>query len=199
MTSRSSFTTAPEIPKVLASHVVATSAVINLVKCVGNYIGDWDCVADTLDQSYSFLCGQGKSGLDLTSISQRPETKTVIAQLEGIEYASHCLSDENLVKFMTSFVSLSMNELVSGRPISSDVEVHFDLNKLLDDKSIAAGAPSSAALSYLRQASECGIVGYAFRVVVSTAKANAHRIFSVWQMVSSHFRLMASLKVINLF
>jgi hypothetical protein len=109
--------------------------------------------------------------------------------MESIVDVTKFLTEENLVKFLTSFVSLSTSEIESlhSHQESFDAFIAADIQALLkesisSDKFMNAstwGAPSSFALS----------------VVVSTAKLNSLRISSVWQMVTSHIRLVASSKV----
>lgn len=143
----------------------------------GDYCSDWDCVADCLSQSSCIL--HSPDSVD----------KGLSTTMESIVDVTKFLTEENLVKFLTSFVSLSTSEIESlhSHQESFDSFIAADMQTLLkesisSDKFMNAsawGAPSSFALS----------------VVVSTAKLNSLRISSVWQMVTSHIRLVASSKV----
>lgn len=143
----------------------------------GDYCSDWDCVADCLSQSSCIL--HNPDSVD----------KGLSTTMESIVDVTKFLTEENLVKFLTSFVSLSTSEIESlhSHQESFDAFIAADIQALLkesisSDKFMNAntwGAPSSFALS----------------VVVSTAKLNSLRISSVWQMVTSHIRLVASSKV----
>jgi hypothetical protein len=50
-------------------------------------------------------------------------------------------------------------------------------------------------LSYLQRGLKHGCVNFSLKAVVEISKVNAYRISSIWQMVTSHLRMMAALKV----
>lgn len=148
---------------------------------MGNYCGDWDCVADCLNQSYGVVSLTEKNS---------PSFAMVKSILEQVIELTPVLREENLVKFMTSFVSLSAMdmEMMQGRHYSYDSFMSHDFEKILKENLLS----ESSFISFTRWG---GPSSFSFSVVVSTAKLNCFRISSIWQMVSSHMRLIASSRV----
>jgi hypothetical protein len=55
--------------------------------------------------------------------------------------------------------------------------------------------PSTVKLNYLQRGMKNGCVNFSLKSVIEISKVNAFRISSIWQMVTSHLRMMASMRV----
>ena len=56
---------------------------------------------------------------------------------------------------------------------------------------------SAAKLNYLQRGMKHGCVSFSLQSVIEISKKNAYRVSSIWQMVTSHLRMMASMKVLQ--
>lgn len=159
---------------------------IKLLSAVGNYCLDWDCVADCLNQAYSICLHRLHGEVNST---ERASAAAVSNALENIVNITSGLREENLVKFMTSFVALSASdmELMQGNQYSFDAFAATELVKILQD--------NQRQSSYISFTQWGGPSYFSFSIVVSTAKLNCYRISSIWQMVTSHIRLVMSSRV----
>lgn len=148
---------------------------------IGDYCNDWDCIADCLSQSRALVAATDEYG--------KEDTVSMTSLLESIVNISMFLREENLVKFMTSFVTLSTSDIESLliRQDAYEGFISADFQTILKDSLSSEGFVSFATWS--------GPNCFSFSVVVTTAKLNARRISGVWQMVASHIRLVASSKV----
>ncbi len=83
----------------------------------------------------------------------------------------------------------------------SDIKRSFRPNTLSSRSSATPTATSASAissshkLSYLQRGVRSGHVSFSLQALIEISKKNAFRISSIWQMVTSHLRMMASMKV----
>jgi hypothetical protein len=166
-----------------------------LIKSSGNIFPDWDSVADCLDQFFTVIAAKTKS-ISQSSVIQQVECREVMNSLQKLHFFTVDLSNESLIKFMTSFVTLSVNDLamLAGSESEPDGAIQFDLRGL--QSSSVSGFWTKESENYLSSGLQMGYVSYAFKVVITTVKLNIHRLSSIWQMVASHLRFMASMKVL---
>jgi hypothetical protein len=57
------------------------------------------------------------------------------------------------------------------------------------------GSDATAGPEYLRAGLDKGVVSFSLQAVVEISRLNAFRMSSIWQMVTSHLRMLASLRV----
>jgi hypothetical protein len=119
---------------------------------------------------------------------------------------------------MTSLVALSLNTLAVGASSlsstnrkrqassSSGTSSGNASNNINNINSTASGASgvgggggNSASVTivgpaYMLEGLQSGFVSFSLEAVVDITKINAHRVSSVWQMVTSHLRMIGSLK-----
>jgi hypothetical protein len=55
--------------------------------------------------------------------------------------------------------------------------------------------PAAVKLNYLQRGMKNGCVNFSLKSVIEISKVNSFRISSIWQMVTSHLRMMSSMKV----
>jgi hypothetical protein len=176
-----------------------------------------------------------------------PEIEKVFSAVERFKSYSVFLSDEALVRLMTSLVALSMNHLAvsasssyAGSGEESDDSdggaaggdrrgggmrgnnSSADIIQVSAVGSVGMGAgasggggagggmgmgmgmvavsrvrpdSSSAGLAYMAEGIRNGTISFSLQALIEITKLNAFRISVVWQMVISHLRMIASLKV----
>jgi hypothetical protein len=169
--------------------VQALIRLLQLIHVVGDVITDWDSIIDCVEQILLLPPSSTKSaavGAD-DSISASDMDKVLSAFQRLISYSAF-LSDDSLVKLMSSLVALSLNSLETS---SHSHQPNFKVPK----SSIFRANEAKANLPYLADCLSEGMVGFSFQAVIEVAKLNAHRVSCVWQMVSSHLRMIASYKV----
>ena len=54
---------------------------------------------------------------------------------------------------------------------------------------------SSAGLAYMAEGIRSGTISFSLQALIEVTKLNSFRISTIWQMVISHLRMVASLKV----
>lgn len=230
-------------------HVQAFVRLTQVVHFLGDVISDWDTIVDSFEQLVSILIantGKMTGGLCTTTIHDELTSQDVDKIIQGIERFvgySVVLSDETLVRLMTSLVALSLNSLAitsssftptvgtstnaassstpssvssfASRAISSPLQASsLSLSSSAATAStpmkIDRGASSDtggalrrlqylACESYMIDALSSCSVSYSLHAVVEITKLNPFRISTIWQMVASHLRVMASHKVRTVF
>lgn len=140
----------------------------------------------------------------------------VFGAVERFKAYSVFLSDEALVKLMTSLVALSMNSLAvsatiahSGTSADQDVGSGYGSGSSNSARSLGGGGAQQqvnahrlksltsdpACPEYLLSGVRSGAITFSLQTVIEVTKLNAFRVSAVWQMVTSHLRMIASLKV----
>jgi hypothetical protein len=157
-----------------------------------NVISDWDCVVDCFDQIYM----RGKYSND--SFVANKDLLFLSALIDRFPAYSTLMNDESLVKFVTSLVALSMNTLTSdalqNSVLSSGSESFYaDVINVIQCSN--TGDSPMMFPQYLSRGLQDRNLSFSFKFAIETAKFNSFRIASIWQMVISHIRIMASMKV----
>jgi len=221
-------------------HVQASVRLLQVVHVLADAITDWDAVLDCFEQLTLFLS---------SSKSIFHEDVTPL-ELEKISNAIHrfknytiFLSDEALVRMMSSLVALSLNSLAvsatstlssttssnganssqlgGGAGVSmagtggvnalekaiqrSVSNINGAISTGLQGGGPNGASPLSAGVNASLQYSVEGMstassssalsCSYSLQAAVDIAKCNAYRIACIWQMVTSHLRMIASHKV----
>lgn len=231
-------------------HYQAFVRLSQVVHIIGDTVTDWDNIVDAFEQLVDYFVSYAPSNAAANNpttptssagIAEKevflPEVEKVFAAIERFKQYSVFLSDEALVRLMTSLVALSMNHLAvqansvagggSGAAEGRDgprkrAGSSSDIIQVSASPYSAAGAAGSAAsgtgstggaatstvlsrrirpgsssagLQYVIDGVSNGTISFALQALIEVTKFNAFRISTVWQMVISHLRMAASLKV----
>lgn len=232
-------------------HFQAFVRLSQVIHLIADAISDWDNIVDSFEQLVDyFICCRspaqqlGTSGAGAASPSPGnfsdkelsfPEIEKIFGCIERFKAYSVFLSDDALVRLMTSLVALSMNHLAvsvsSHMSSSSNLDggdsgegfANSDIIQVNNSPFVpsagqggAAGAgssssvtaaggsggisrvrpdSSSAGLAYMSEGIRNGTISFSLQALIEITKLNAFRISTVWQMVISHLRMIASLKV----
>lgn len=163
---------------------------------LGNVLCDWDCIVDCFEQMYTrSRLSEASYPVDTAKISKELQFFALLIDRFPLFTVSLC--DDNLVKFMTSLVALSMNSLTSeskkSSMLSSGTETfHGDIINVIE----ASGNITNRDLpTYIERGMQDKTINFSFKLAMETAKLNSFRIASIWQMIISHIRMMAAMKV----
>lgn len=236
-------------------HFQAFVRLSQVIHLIADAISDWDNIVDSFEQLVDyFICSRSfaqQSGSTMAPLSPSPsqftdkdlsfpEIEKLFGCIERFKTYSVFLSDDALVRLMTSLVALSMNHLavsVSSSHMStgnldevsspSDGAHNSDIIQVPNSPYVpTAGTPgnggggggatssaahgsggisrvrpdsSSAGLAYMSEGIRNGTISFSLQALIEITKLNAFRISTIWQMVISHLRMIASLKVKTLF
>lgn len=153
-------------------HIQAIVRLIQTVQLLADVIIDWDTIVDTFGQLLVLMS---------TKISAPPED-LVLLDIEKIYHSldrfktySIFLSNDALVKLMTSLVALSLNGL-EDIPKSSKLNqyAYSHPNTINDSKGL------SFSPAYICEASSFGIISFPLRLVIEVTKLNSYRVFCIW-------------------
>ena len=146
-----------DIDKVV-SGVAAAMCLVQTVHCLADFIVDWDLVVDALDQ---------------LSVTNLPLSRAIWR----FNAYSIVMSDEGLVRLMTSLVTQSLNNLSMGIVAVQAPQ--------LGESSSSSGSPHAWS----------AVASFPLMAVIEITKRNCFRVSSIWQMVTSHLRMLGSSKV----
>jgi hypothetical protein len=155
-------------------HLQAFVRLLQIVHLLADVISDWDTIMDSFTQLFSAI--QAKQ-YHTEELSPSDVTK-IEASFDRFKMYSIFVSDDALFRLMSSLVAISLNEL--GDTDNNASIIH---NK------------SSEMPAYMKEAQSHGVLSFSFRAIIDIAKLNAFRVSSIWQMVTSHLRMIASQKV----
>jgi hypothetical protein len=190
-------------------HMQAQVRMLQVLSVLSDAVTDWDCVVDALDQVHRHYATKKFLISEEVSIS---EVEKVFGAIDRFKKYSIFLSNDSLVRLMTSLVALSLNTLAVGatsllsggaantrkRSGSSASASGSGASGSGSGTSNAANSNTTGPLitgpSYMLEGLQSGFVSFSLEAVVHITKLNAHRVSSVWQMVTSHLRMIASLK-----
>lgn len=169
-------------------HAMLFICLLRHAHVLGNVITDWDCVVDAFDQ----LCLRMKA-TDGNGITEK-DLSFLCAVVKRFPAFTTSLEEESLVRLMTSLVALSTNSLVTEqRQFSSHVN---DSDSFITDlNDVIHCIDSCASPQYLSRGLLERTISFPFKCAVDIAKENSFRVSSIWQMMMSHIRVMAAVKV----
>ena len=182
-------------------HVQATARLLQCLHVLANHISDWDSIIDALEQIVQCLLSpQRVVSEDVTST----EVDKVLSAIDRFKEYTIYLSDDALVKLMSSLVAMSLNNLAVTAKSSSSVDLasYSDRTEALRGARKDLGIASVVQKSnrplkihpYMLEGVSVGAVSFSLQAAVEVAKINCYRITCIWQMVTSHLRMVASLK-----
>jgi hypothetical protein len=173
----------------------ACMRLLQVIHVLGDNISDWDTIIDTFEQLVKFSTGLPPS--PATSPRGAVSDEVSVVELEKMFNAigrfksySLFLTDDTLVKLTTSLLQLSTNHLIVNNGGS--------LKKvMLQAAGVGGGAwveKGIGGLSYMQHGLAEGSISFSLQSAIEISKYNKHRIASIWQMVTSHLRMAATLK-----
>lgn len=193
-------------PQVLQwKHIQATVRLCQTVHLLCDVISDWDGIIDAFEQIVAcILSPRTVMAEEVTS----SEIDKLFAAMERFKEYTVYFSDASLVKVMTSLVAMSLNNLavVARSSTKSTMNLFGDKGdrgeivrpKQYKDDEISSFAKKNnrplKAPEYMIAGISSGIVSYSLQSVVEITKYNIYRVACIWQMTTSHLRMVASLK-----
>lgn len=164
------------------------------VHVLADAISDWDSIVDAFEQITDCILNP-KTVLadDVTST----EVEKVAMALERFKGYTAFLSDESLIKLMTSLVALSLNNLaVTARSVTSGDSTDNLNARMTEGMTLAFSVRNKPrrAPAYMIEGIVAGYVSFSLQATVEVAKVNMHRVSCIWQMVTSHLKMISSLK-----
>lgn len=187
-------------------HMQALVRLLQMVHVLADVISDWDTIIDSIEQLLVSVLSKPNQSLSLPTTTQPAATSAIAnassdednvpasefdkisAALDRFKAYSAYISDDSLVKLMSSLVALSLNNLDS----SSSSASRSSAQQLKTFR--AAILHGDKAPLYMAECIKEGLIGFSFQTVIEVTKLNAHRVSCIWQMVSSHLRMIASQK-----
>jgi hypothetical protein len=159
------------------SDMAATAAMclVHTVHCLADFIVDWDPVVDALDQLSAAVDADAAAAAAATSNANLPLRRAIWR----FHSYSIFISDEGLVRLMTSLVTQSLNSLNLGIVALQYPQQQGEISSMNPHASVAAAS-------------------FPLTAVIEITKRNCFRVSSIWQMVTSHLRMLGSSKVIQL-
>eukprot|EP00602_Paraphysomonas_sp_CaronLab_P007358 CAMPEP_0185034758 /NCGR_PEP_ID=MMETSP1103-20130426/24887_1 /TAXON_ID=36769 /ORGANISM="Paraphysomonas bandaiensis, Strain Caron Lab Isolate" /LENGTH=2224 /DNA_ID=CAMNT_0027571539 /DNA_START=141 /DNA_END=6815 /DNA_ORIENTATION=+ len=227
-------------------HVQSLVRLTQVVHVLGDVITDWETIMDSFEQLIELLlmCGPHHTGSvqNTTSGGTPASTAPTIHEeltpldidrifqcIERFKGFTVFISDEALIRLMTSLVALSLNGLAvtatsmgqssavptspapkrvtSGNPSPTPTprdaatvgrDTTPSSNYTSSDPSRISHSSVVGTISgpiYMLEALSSGALSYSLHAAVEVAKLNAFRMSCVWQMVTSHLRMMSAHKV----
>jgi hypothetical protein len=186
-------------------HLQAQVRLVQVVSVVSDILSDWDSVIDAFDQIHKHFIT--KRAVATEDVSQS-EIDKVFSALDRFKKFSVYLSDDALVKLMTSLVAMSLNNLAvsavssssssnssSSNSSNSNNQNNGFLATLLRPLSgTSSQSPTYSGPAYMMEGLLSGSISFSLDAVVEITKLNVFRMSCIWQMVTSHLRMIASLK-----
>ena len=145
-------------------NIQAFVKVVQLTNILANSWSDWDMIIETFNHLHSIILDNHKNYDEILHIF---EIDKILIVIERFKFISLFLSDESLVKLMTSLLTYSMNSLFLDSQNSNPVD---DIKNRKENIS----------------------TGLSFKIIIEIAKLNLHRISLIWQMVTSFLKLVVS-------
>jgi hypothetical protein len=158
-------------------HLQSVVRLMQVVHILADSIMEWETILDTFEQLSVAVTAARNS--DVSHDISSSDLELIGTCLERFKTYSAFFSDEQLFRTMTSFVAISLNGL--GTVASGQGEV-------------ALRRTSSPRTTRLGGDDEAGRMSYSLEAILDIVKHNAYRVSVVWQLVTSHLKMIASLK-----
>jgi hypothetical protein len=180
-------------------HVQATVRLLQSLHVLADKLSDWDSVVDALEQIVKCLISPNITVSDEVTSADIEKILAAINRFK--EYSVH-LSDDSLIKLMSSLVAMSLNTLaVTAKSSSSNGIIDRpDMLRGVGGKDFGTTSPAKKnsvflnVPTYMMDGMNSGLVSFSLQTAIQVSKANSFRVACIWQMVTSHLRMIASLK-----
>ena len=166
-------------------HMQAMVRLFQLVHILADVISDWDVIIDAIEQLIQYISSLKPLGDEIAS----SDIDKIFATIDKFKQYTVYLSDDSLMRLMTSLVAMSLNNLTSvgSRPRSAAAG-----DKARGRMPERKGRPP--VLAYLLEGITSGAVSFSLQAAIEVTKYNSFRVSCVWQMVTSHLRMLATMK-----
>ena len=211
-------------------HIQSFVRLTQVVHVLADAINDWDTIMDCFEQVAQFLItrhrlshghGQGPAsghegaeqqdgdGLSLN------DTEKIFQCIERFKGYTVFMSDETIVKLMTSLVALSVNSLsttsnnfsesIQSSPSTAQSTGQSVPHSESGVKESTENNPISISMrnflkrnisgpDYMLESLGSGHLNYSLHMAIEIVKINSFRVSCIWQMATSHLRILASHK-----
>lgn len=175
-----------------------------VVHVLSDVVSDWDSIVDSFEQLVELLSPSSVVSTAIHEDLTQLDVDKIFQAVDRFIAYTVFVSDDSLVRLMTSFVALSLNSLavaattpLGGNTSTSNPTVSSRPTSNTKSFNPGVGGDSGKlrATAYMIEAMQQRVVSYALHAAVEIAKVNSFRISCVWQMVTSHLRMVASHKV----
>lgn len=161
-------------------NIQAVVRLFQVVHILADVISDWDVIIDTIEQILEYISSNKFAFSDDVTASDRDKVFEATSRLK--QYTVY-LSDDSLIRLMTSLVAMSLNNLSStGKKVTPG------------GRGRASDLRRSLTPGYLSDGIAAGAVNFSLQAAIEIAKYNSYRLSCVWQMVTSHLRMLATMK-----
>lgn len=166
---------------------------LQLIYLLGDSISDWDCIIDSFEKLMYY---RKEKVLSLVDLSLQSSIKNLLLTLDKFKFFTVYLSNESLLKLTTSLVASSMNDIVIFSQMNfegSNEKNALDALEIIKDISNYDFLNPNKTI--YDQLLDSGKVSFSLYLVIEITKQNIFRVSAVWQMVTSHLRMMGLGKV----
>ena len=160
-------------------HVQATVRLSQVIHVLADIISDWDVIVDAFEQIMHYLTPKALVADDVTSA----DVDKVSDAINRFRHYTVYLSDDSLIKLMASLVAMSLNNFSIEKPGKGE-----------KSKTRVSEMRRLQIPSYLAEGVASGVVGLSLQAAIEVTKYNAFRVSCVWQMVTSHLRILSTMK-----
>ena len=170
-----------------------------------HFCSDWDTIVDAFEQVARFTILAASSpaiaNADGSPSSINGEIEKIMVSINKFKKYTIFLSDDALIKLITSLVALSMNNLAAttakkppAKAKSSSGAAAVAVAVAPAAKPVKASKNLHCSISYMADAVPNNLISFALQSAIEISKNNMHRLSTVWQMMTSHLRMVASSK-----
>lgn len=161
-------------------HIEVVIRLVQTIHILSDVISDWDTIIDAFEQVLMII-NTARLSNDTSLVKQIDSLHQCLNRFKSF---SVFLSQDSLMKLMSSLIALSLNCL--GSTDGASMSSHY--SNIVDTSKPA----------YIVSAIQAGVMSYPLNAVIEITKINCHRVSCVWQMVTSHIRMIATHKSIKL-
>eukprot|EP01041_Mallomonas_annulata_P004581 gene4581-9106_t len=182
-------------------HVQAVVRLLQVVHVLSDVITDWDAVMDCFEQLVSFIASpKSQFHEDVTAL----ELEKIAAAVERFKLYSIFLSDEALVRVMASLVAFMMQSTPLGGGGGGGGMLMSKPSPLaMSSQNSSISSSNMNISSYQVQTDGSGGGGgsnsntasFSLLAAVEVTRFNAYRVACVWQLMTSHLRMVAAHKM----
>ena len=210
-------------------HIQCFVRLSQVVHVLADTINDWDTIMDCFEQIVHYLVARHRhytatghshsqqgdpsppteAHLDSGGNLSVNDTEKIFQCIERFKGFTVFMSDETIVKLMTSLVALSVNSLsitpshIQDSPLSTSTSPQKENGeeKSADSNPISISMRNflernlRGSSDYMLESLGSGCLNYSLHMAIEIVKINAFRVSCIWQMATSHLRILASHKM----
>lgn len=200
-------------------HMQVMTRLLHVTHVLADLLTDWDCIVDCLEQFVNLTITFTNNSQNLSS-KLGEDVKNLLRSIDNLKFFTLCLSDDSVVRLMTSLVALSMNNNsnINSLTINADGSIQnivnntnddivkdFDISDILKESKLKFILDkdndqidsdnliikyNNKTTSYLYKYLNNKKLSLSLKFVVEITKINSFRISAYWQMVNSHLKML---------